>query len=454
MFRELRNMRMRLNFYYTLMLVLFISLFISIAYFNVHYTNKITTDRDLKVKAALVRDLNILPEFDDRPPKKGNIPAGEEYIDPLFKYILRDENIDITQSTIQNQALFQESQEFALQTWLDQEERWDIISLQGIDYRIFSTPFHDNEENGVVQTYCNLSMLNKFISKFTNLLIATGVASILVAALLGWWLAGRAMMPVRHAWQRQREFIADVSHELRTPLTVVQSNLDVALADKDGSIKDNIDWLQNAYSETENMGKLINNLLFIARIDAREIQFKHDEFNLSNLLTQLVSRFKPLFRSKNLIFTSSIAPMVIMYSDEVLVRQMVSIFLDNAFKYTPAGGTVSLKMFIIQNAIEISVTDSGIGIDNSEKEKIFRRFYRVDKARSRKQGGTGLGLAIAAWIASEHRGQIQVFSKLGEGSAFKVHFPNPTTANDPKTGNKINRIHGRMGEISSAIKKN
>nr|WP_282433497.1 ATP-binding protein [Desulfosporosinus sp. OT] len=117
------------------------------------------------------------------------------------------------------------------------------------------------------------------------------------------------------------------------------------------------------------------------------------------------------------------------------MRQLVSNFLDNAYKYTPAGGNVSLKMCIIQNSIEISVTDSGIGIDDSEKEKIFRRFYRIDKARSRKQGGTGLGLAIAAWIASEHRGQIQVFSKLGEGSTFQVHFPNGITSNNPKIVN-------------------
>jgi two-component system sensor histidine kinase SenX3 len=103
---------------------------------------------------------------------------------------------------------------------------------------------------------------------------------------------------------------------------------------------------------------------------------------------------------------------------------MVSIFLDNASKYTPAGGSVSLNMSIIQNAIEISVADSGMGIDDSEKEKIFRRFYRIDKARSRKHGGTGLGLAIAAWIASEHKGQIQVLSKPGEGSTFRYFSPN------------------------------
>jgi len=231
-------------------------------------------------------------------------------------------------------------------------------------------------------------------------------------------------MPVKLAWQRQKEFIADVSHELRTPLTIIQSNLDVVVADQTGSIKDNINWLQNAYGETRNMGKLINDLLLMARIDAREIKFDHSEFDLSSLLNELAVQFAPLFQVKNLKFSSAIESNVKMYGDEVRIRQMVSVFLDNASKYTLDGGSVNLKMVKTQNnAIEILVADSGIGFDDSEKENIFRRFYRIDKARSRKQGGTGLGLAIAAWIVNEHKGNVQVFSKPGEGSTFKVFFP-------------------------------
>jgi len=173
-----------------------------------------------------------------------------------------------------------------------------------------------------------------------------------------------------------------------------------------------------------SMGKLVNDLLLLARIDAREIKFEHNELDLSTLLDRLAFQFEPLFLSKSLNFSSDIETNVKMHGDEVRIKQMVSVFLDNASKYTHEGGSVDLKMRINQNVIEIIVADNGIGFDESEKEKIFARFYRIDKARSRKQGGTGLGLAIADWIVKKHKGTIQVFSKPGEGSTFKVILPN------------------------------
>jgi signal transduction histidine kinase len=112
-----------------------------------------------------------------------------------------------------------------------------------------------------------------------------------------------------------------------------------------------------------------------------------------------------------------------MCGDPVRLRQMVSIFLDNATQYTPDCGSISLRMKKAAHFIEIVIADSGIGFENSEKDKIFNRFYRVDKARSRKQGGTGLGLAIAAWIVEQYKGRIEVASKAGEGSIFKVLLP-------------------------------
>lgn len=423
MFQELRNMRMSLTLYYTLVLILFTSLFTGFAFYHIFYANEFRMDHELKVTASRVNDLHTIPELNDMPPDKADIPDDEKHAEALFKFILRDENMRITQSSIDYQALFQSSQELARECWLNQGEQWNTINLEGIEYRIFSIPFHGDNANGVVQTYCNLTMMHEFIGKFTQILITIGMVAVVLAALTGWWLAGRAMRPVRLAWQRQKEFIADVSHELRTPLTVIQSNLDVMLADQAGSIKDNITWLQNAYSETRNMGKLTNDLLLLARIDAREIHFAHNEFDLSSLLAELILQFSPLFQSKNLKFSSSIEPNVKMRGDEVRIRQMVGVFLDNASKYTAAGGNVELKLEKSQNNIEILVSDSGIGFEESEKEKIFMRFYRIDKARSRKQGGTGLGLAIAAWIVKGHKGTVQVFSKPGEGTTFRVLFP-------------------------------
>jgi two-component system sensor histidine kinase CiaH len=231
------------------------------------------------------------------------------------------------------------------------------------------------------------------------------------------------MTPVKVAWQRQKEFIANVSHELRTPLTVIESNLDVVIADQEGNIKGNNVWLDNAYSEAKNMGKLISDLLLLARIDAREIQFKDNEFDLSGLLHDIAFQFTPLFQNKDIDFSWIIEPNVRMYGDEARIGQMVKVFLDNASKYTFEDGKVKMEMRKGVNTVEILVADNGIGFDDAEKENIFRRFYRIDKARSRKQGGTGLGLAIADWIVKEHKGTIQVSSKPGKGSIFKVIFP-------------------------------
>ncbi len=426
MFQELRNMRYRLTLYYTLVLVLFTSLFTSFVFYNIFYANGFILDRELKATSAQVSNLSILPELSNRPPDSGkkNLSNNGEIIDSLFKIILRDENMNITQASIQYKALLQNSQDLARQSWLNQQERWDTINLGETEYRIFSTPFHSNGDNGVVQTCCNLTMIHKFISNFNYLLLAISVIAIVLAALIGWCLAGRAMMPVKFAWQRQKEFIADVSHELRTPLTVIQSNLDVVIADHYGSIKDNITWLQNAYNETENMGKLINDLLLLARIDAHEIQLDFNEFDLSSMITELAFQFSPLFQGKNLKFSSNIESEVKMYGDAMRIKQLVNIFLENAYKYTPDGGFIHLKVSKLQNGIEILVRDSGIGIEETETENIFRRFYRVDRARSRKQGGTGLGLSIAAWIVEVHKGYIRVDSKPEEGSTFKVFFQN------------------------------
>ncbi len=422
MFQELRSMRMRLTIYYTLVLALSSALLIGFVFYNFFYSNRFTVDRDLKVTALQVNDLDILPVL-EMPPDDENIPDNEKPSDSLFKFILRDGNLNITQSSVQNNELLQSSQELARQAWLTREEHWDTVYLEGTEYRFFSVPYHKDGNNGIVQTYCNLTILHKVLNRFIYLPIASGMIAIIFAALMGWWLAGRAMMPVKLAWRRQKEFIGDISHELRTPLTVVQSNLDVAIADKEGSIKENMNWLQNAYSETENMGKLIHDLLFLARIDAREIQFDYHEFDLSALLTKLATQIAPLFQNENLNFTADIESNIQMYGDDVRIRQVVNIFLDNASKYTPGGGFVKLNMHKRQQAIEILVEDSGIGFDESEKDKIFRRFYRIDKTRSRKQGGTGLGLPIAAWIVIQHKGNIQVLSKLGEGSIFKAIFP-------------------------------
>jgi len=225
------------------------------------------------------------------------------------------------------------------------------------------------------------------------------------------------------SWQQQEEFVANAAHEIRTPLTVIQTNLDVVLSSPDTKIAENMKWLDNAYTETEHMGRLISDLLLLAQVDGSEIKLDNKAFDLSALLIEISIQMEPVAQNQDLLFLWEIDPGMILKGDKWRIRQLFMILLDNSFKYTPPGGNVKITARRSRDKIEILVQDSGIGISKEDRERIFERFYRADKARSRTQSGTGLGLSIAQWIIHVHRGSILLQSELGSGSCFTVILP-------------------------------
>ena len=190
MLQELRGLRIRLTFYYTLILVLFAFLFLGFDYYNLFVSNGLMVDRDLKGAADQVKDLHILPLPDDVPQPKDPADNNKYHSEALLKFILRDENMNITKFSSDYPGLFQSSEKLAQLTWQEQEKRWDTINLDGNEYRIFSRPFHSDAANGVVQTYCNLTAIHKFLSTFIYFMGASGVAVIGIAAIIGWWPGG------------------------------------------------------------------------------------------------------------------------------------------------------------------------------------------------------------------------------------------------------------------------
>jgi signal transduction histidine kinase len=171
------------------------------------------------------------------------------------------------------------------------------------------------------------------------------------------------------------------------------------------------------------MGKLISELLFLAQIDARQAVLARTVFDFSALLDEIREKMEPVAESRELGFSCHFEPGMTLRGDYDRIRQLLLILLDNAFKYTPARGMVRLSARKSRGKLEVMVEDSGIGICPEEKDRIFDRFYRVDKVRSRSQGGTGLGLSIARWIADAHHGTILVESEPGHGSRFIINLP-------------------------------
>jgi signal transduction histidine kinase len=275
---------------------------------------------------------------------------------------------------------------------------------------------------GYIIVFQSNELENNFFKNLIITSILIGIVSLILVFVISFFLANRAMKPIILSWQKQGAFVEDASHELRTPLAVVYSNLEVVLDNENETVKSQNNWLYNIQSELERMKKLVNDLLFLARANIEDEENIKCPFNLSNLFDEIYMLFIPLTQKKNIKLILNKEDNVIFTGDEFKIKQLITILLDNAMKYTQESGEIQLKLKSSNHLIQISVIDNGEGISKEHQEKIFGRFYRVDKSRSRKFGGSGLGLAIAKCIVSEHKGSINLNSKVNQDSNFTITF--------------------------------
>lgn len=261
------------------------------------------------------------------------------------------------------------------------------------------------------------------MEKATYALAFLGAIALVIATIVGHILSGKAMIPLRQAYEKQRQFAADASHELRTPLSVVMASAE--LLQNDPSIKSPFlrQVIDDVRDEVKKMTKLVSDLLVVARSDNKALKLKPQKFNLSALIEQTARLMQPLAEQKKIDLQAENLPKVEIQADEQKIRQLVLILVDNAVKYTPDGGRVSVRYESTgKGRVRFSVSDTGIGIAKEDQAKVFDRFYRVDKARSREMGGNGLGLAIAQEIVHLHKGRIWIQSELGQGTTFFVEL--------------------------------
>ena len=227
---------------------------------------------------------------------------------------------------------------------------------------------------------------------------------------------------LRDSFAQVRQFSADASHELRTPLTIVRGEIELALrSPKTPEAYRRI--LESTLEEVLRLTAIIDNLLTLAKADRGAYQADFSEVNLKALVEELYEDGIILASEKGITLTLQSGPPVLLVADRMRLHQLFLNLIDNAIKYTPPGGTVTLALERQDGSAVVRVSDSGIGIPEAEQGRIFDRFYRVDKARSREMGGAGLGLSIAKWIAELHRGTISVESVLQKGSVFTVRLP-------------------------------
>jgi two-component system OmpR family sensor kinase len=232
-----------------------------------------------------------------------------------------------------------------------------------------------------------------------------------------------------------KQFSSDASHELKTPLTILKGEVEVALR-KERTSQDYKQILRSNLEEINRMSKIVDNLLLLARTETGEIRLFKEEVNLSQIVDEVVTQLTKLAHAKDLhMVAANHQEDILLNGDALRIREMLLNLIENSIKYTEPGGSISVSLE--KNAplplpgkqqgscdgVRIVVSDTGIGIAKEDQERIFSRFVRVDKARSREQGGSGLGLSICKWIVEAHQGEISVESELGKGSRFIVKLP-------------------------------
>jgi OmpR-family two-component system manganese-sensing sensor histidine kinase len=281
----------------------------------------------------------------------------------------------------------------------------------------------DNQIIGYLQIAAPLTPVRESLMR-ARLFLTLGVPLTLgMIGITGWFLGGLAMEPTRRAYERLQRFSADASHELRAPLAAILSNAQVALIPPYDESEQRFR-LENIVEIAKSMSNLIGNLLFLSRHDGPIDTAKFESIDLVKLLQGLVMQYRQQATTQNLNFTSHLPEQPVnVKADADLLKQAIVNLLGNAFKYTPGGGTVKLRLFTQSHRAIIQVEDNGIGIPEEDLPHIFERFYRVDTARSRQTGGFGLGLAIAQQIVQVHRGQITAKSVVAAGSTFQIELP-------------------------------
>jgi signal transduction histidine kinase len=257
--------------------------------------------------------------------------------------------------------------------------------------------------------------------------LAAGAAGgILLVAIGGWFLAWKAIEPIERNIAYVRRFVADAAHELRTPVSVLRSRADVALS-RERKPEAYVDALTAVGLEAERMGRIVDDLLTLARVDAGERAIVRERLYLDDLALDAVSGVRALAETHGVDLNVREFEEAPVDADPALVRQLLVILLDNAVKFTPTGGSVSLSVRPSDGRAIVTVEDTGVGISATELPRIYDRFYRGDDAR-RRSDGAGLGLSIAKWIADTHGADIELMSTVGEGTRVTVRFPSPVAA--------------------------
>ncbi|EQH99365.1 UNVERIFIED_ORG: his Kinase A domain protein [Clostridioides difficile Y384] len=275
-----------------------------------------------------------------------------------------------------------------------------------------------------IQIIRNIDSEMNSLRQLTSVLIIGILISVIITYFVAVYLTRKALIPIETAWKNQAKFIQDASHELRTPITIVSSKLESMLKSPESTVNDEVETIATAMKETRRLKKMITDLLSLTKEDSI-VKVNLEEIDLEKLLEEISEDYIDIaeFQEKRFVFNSKLKNKVII-TDKNKLRQLILIFIDNAFKYTKLGDEIALELKEdIEDEVTLLISDTGIGIKKEEIPLIFDRFFRSENVRNKDLEGSGIGLSIARMISLNLSIDINVTSDVDIGTTFELSIP-------------------------------
>lgn len=421
MFNQLRNRFLIVNLVTIsiLMLVAFASIY-TITYRNVQND----------IRSELSRIANVNPRNADNgqtPPDQGGMNNGMNNNNQNADNTLPERSLSFTIEIDSNWKITASNSPFEMDSTLYEPAVAQVkeinkdngqFSLDNSNWAFFKQPISTGYKLIFLDTTAQQAILKNLIYTFA----AVGLIMLVALYFTSRFFANRSIHPVKEAFDKQKQFIADASHELKTPLAIINTNADVLLSNREETIESQARWLEYIKLETERMARLTNDLLYLTEMDDSRTRMVYTPFDLSETVERIMLTMEAVIFEKELTLDYDIEPKLMVQGSNEQIHQVIMILLDNAIKYANPRGSIHISLKHQQNEVLLSVTNTGEGIAPEHLTRIFDRFYRTDASRARKQGGYGLGLAIASSIVEQHAGKLYATSIVGESTTFHLQL--------------------------------
>ena len=411
--------KLRVKFITASMMSLALVLLVILGGVNAMSYQKVVRDAD-RILVLLSENRGVFPQQtppDDRGGKPGPVPGGGREFSPeapfesrFFSVLLNGEGQVLQSDTGQIAAVDDQSAgEMAQAVW----SSGSASGFQG-DYRYIRAA--EAEGTRFIFVDCGRSLSNFRTTLIASVLVA--LAGLLAVFLLLLILSKRIVRPVAESYEKQRRFITDAGHELKTPLTIIGADLDLVEPELEGN-----EWLQDIRCQVRRLAGLTQDLIYLSRMEEETAPIQPIEFPLSDLTEEMARSFQGLAKAHGKQLTLSIQPMLSYTGDEKAVRQLLSILLDNALKYTPEGGEITVSLSKEGRTLRLSVSNTiPQPMERETLNRLFDRFYRADQSRSSQTSGYGLGLSIAKSIVAAHKGKIRAECARPDQLAIRIEL--------------------------------